>query len=401
MPTTSSQRTPTGIRARHARKCRSHDDGNCTCRPTYEAWVFSARDQRKIRKSFPTLVAAKVWRAEAATQLRRGTLRAPTRQTLDEAAALFIEGLDRGTILARNGERYKPSVRRAYSTDLNRYVLPAFGTLKLAEIRRSDVQTFVDRLLADGLSPSRIAGIVMPLRVICRRAIERDEIMVNPTAHVKLPAATGRRERVATPAEAAALLAALPDDERALWATAFYAGLRRGELRALRADDVDLDVGEIRVQRGWDDVEGEIAPKSEKGVRRVPIAGALRLILLEHKARTGRRGSDLIFGRTATAPFTPTWVRKRARAAWAAAAVGNFLRGDAAAVELQPIGLHECRHTYVSLMHAAGRSLEEIGDYVGHSSTHMTDQYRHLLHGARADAATALDALLASALDGH
>jgi hypothetical protein len=52
-------------------------------------------------------------------------------------------------------------------------------------------------------------------------------------------------------------------------------------------------------------------------------------------------------------------------------------------VELVPIGLHECRHTFVSLMHAAGRSLEEIGDYVGHTSTYMTGQYRHLLDGAR------------------
>jgi hypothetical protein len=47
-------------------------------------------------------------------------------------------------------------------------------------------------------------------------------------------------------------------------------------------------------------------------------------------------------------------------------------------------------------MHAAGRSLEEIGDYVGYSSAYMTDQYRHPLDGARADAAAALDALLAS-----
>jgi integrase len=63
-------------------------------------------------------------------------------------------------------------------------------------------------------------------------------------------------------------------------------------------------------------------------------------------------------------------------------------------VELELIGLHECRHTFVSLMVAAGRSLEEVGDYVGHSSAYMTDRYRHLLDGARVEAAAALDALL-------
>lgn len=60
-----------------------------------------------------------------------------------------------------------------------------------------------------------------------------------------------------------------------------------------------------------------------------------------------------------------------------------------------PIGLHESRHTCVSLMHVAGRSLEEIGDYVGHSSAYMTEEYHHLLDGARVEAAEALDALLA------
>jgi integrase len=46
-------------------------------------------------------------------------------------------------------------------------------------------------------------------------------------------------------------------------------------------------------------------------------------------------------------------------------------------------------------MAAAGRSLPEIGDYVGHTSAYMTDRYRHLLDGARDEAAAALDALLA------
>lgn len=169
-----------------------------------------------------------------------------------------------------------------------------------------------------------------------------------------------------------------------MWATAFYAGLRRGELRALRCDDINDASTLITVRRGWDDVEGEIGPKSRKGTRTVPIAGTLRLILLEHLARTGRRGTDLVFGRSASEPFTPTHVRKLAREAWGTA-------------KLKPIGLHEARHTYVTLMHAAGRSLEEIGDYVGHSSTYMTDRYRHLLEGQREQAADAFDAYLAKA----
>jgi integrase len=67
------------------------------------------------------------------------------------------------------------------------------------------------------------------------------------------------------PDECSKLLEALTVDDRPLWATAMYAGLRRGELMALRIEDVDLATGVIHVRRSWDAVEGEIAPKSIKG----------------------------------------------------------------------------------------------------------------------------------------
>jgi len=59
--------------------------------------------------------------------------------------------------------------------------------------------------------------------------------------------------RIASPsdAEAAASLAALYEGDRAIWATALYAGLRRGELLALGWQDVDLKAGLIRVQQSW------------------------------------------------------------------------------------------------------------------------------------------------------
>jgi hypothetical protein len=49
--------------------------------------------------------------------------------------------------------------------------------------------------------------------------------------------------------------------------------------------------------------------------------------------------------------------------------------------------MHERRHSYVSLMHDAGFSLERIGDYVGHSCAYMTDAYRHLFDGQETEAA--------------
>jgi integrase len=67
---------------------------------------------------------------------------------------------------------------------------------------------------------------------------------------------------------------------------------------------------------------------------------------------------------------------------------------------LVPIGLHECRHTFVLLCWDAGYSLERIGRYVGHSSAHMTDSYAHLLEGHEADFARGMDDYLARADSG-
>ena len=58
----------------------------------------------------------------------------------------------------------------------------------LTEVRRADVQDYVDRLRKRGLSPSTIANKLDPVRVIFRRALRRDEIAIDPTVELELPA---------------------------------------------------------------------------------------------------------------------------------------------------------------------------------------------------------------------
>jgi integrase len=143
-----------------------------------------------------------------------------------------------GFIRNRSGDPYKPSALRGYEQSLRARLLPAMGGAKLGDIRRSDVQRLVNRMMADGLGASTVRNSLMPLRAIYRQALALDEVAVNPTTGVQLPAVRGKRERIATPTEAAQLLAALPQRDRAVWATALYAGLRSGELQALTDEHV-------------------------------------------------------------------------------------------------------------------------------------------------------------------
>lgn len=368
----------TGIRARHARSCRSRDGARCNCQPSYEAAVYAQRDGRKVRKSFPTLAAAKRWRADATRQVGRGELRAAPQVTLSRAAAAWLSGARDGAVRNRSGDVYKPSVVRGYEQALRDRVLPDLGALRLGDVHRRDVQTLVGRMQAAGLGPSTIRNALMPLRAIYRD--RADDCPVNPTAGVRLPAVRGRRERIADPAEAAALLAALDGADGALFATAMYAGLRLGELRALLWADVDLAAGLIRVERSWDPQAGPVEPKSRAGRRRVPVAPVLRDALVEH--RMGSAGDGLVFGRAPGRPFNASTVVARAHRAWEAAG-------------LDPIGLHECRHTFASLMIHAGVNAKALSTYLGHASVTITfDRYGHLMPGSEGEAAGLLTAYL-------
>jgi integrase len=157
---------------------------------------------------------------------------------------------------------------------------------------------------------------------------------------------------------------------------------------------VNLAGGIIDVSASWDDVEGEVSPKSERGKRKVPIVGVLRDVLTALKASTGRGEDDFVFGPKPGVPFDPVAVWRNAGRSWKSE---NERRAKAKRPLLMPISLHELRHTFVSLMFDAGVPLERVGDFVGHSSLYMVDQYRHLIEGAEAEAAKRFDEYLARA----
>lgn len=391
------RRATTGIRKRHTRPCASRRGGKCDCDGSWEASVWDRREKKKLRATFSTQAAAKAWQQDSAVSVRRNRMRASTISVTVEAAGLaWLEAAERGEILSRHRKAYKPSVLRSYRADLTRYVFPELGAMRLADVRADDVQELVDDLVGRGLSGSKCRNVLVALQAVYRR--HRRQVPVNPTRDIDLPEPAGVREWSGTPEDARAHLEALDDDDRALWATAWFAGLRRGELRALRVENLhglDSETGErwIEVAHAWDDKAGEIAPKSAAGVRVVAIPETLRSTLLAHVQRTRRRGRDFVFGRTATEPFTTSLVRRRALEACAAAAVGAFFRNEPGVVE--SVTLHLCRHAYRSFLGDAGIPEERCDRYLGHSSSKVGRRYLHAIIGQLDADARTLDGYLA------
>ena len=353
---------PTGIRRRHRRACSGGD-----CRCGWEASVGSGSGAR-LRKTFRTLGEARSWRADAQRQLASKELRPDRSPKLRDAATALLDGMEDGSVRNRSGHRYKPSAIRSYREALNAHLLPHLGPLRLDEIARRDVQALADKLAA-ARSPSTVRNALLPLRVIYKRALRDGEATQNPCQGIDLPAREEAERTPPTRADAVDLVAGVEDDRQALWATALYAGLRKGELRALAWGDLDFDQGVIRVERSMDGRGRLVAPKSRAGRRSVPMPTTLRTLLIEHKLRAG--GSTYVFGR-GERPL-PLHVQRTANG----------------------FGLHDCRHAYASFMIAAGCNLKTLSAFMGHSSVTITaDRYGHLFPGSESEARSLLDRYL-------
>jgi integrase len=112
------------------------------------------------------------------------------------------------------------------------------------------------------------------------------------------------------------------------------------------------------------------------------MLAVLRNHLDEHLLATGRSGDELAFGRTPHDAFVASTLSDHADTAWKSA-------------KLDRITLHQCRHTFASLLIAAGENPKAVQEFMGHSTITMTfDLYGHLFPGSRDEARVRMDAYL-------
>lgn len=299
---------------------------------------------------------------------------APVFPTVAEALEAFLTGAEAGRKWARGGRSFAPKTLRDYRRDVDLWIAPAVGPMPVDKLRRSQIQALVDEveMLRSGQKARNVATV---LQTLYRHLLPRHDELSDPTQGLQLPAGSEPRQRVATPAELALLLAALPERDRAPLALAGLAGLRAAEVRALRVGNVELERGLIVVEAGWDSVEGRQALKHRRDgeSREAPIFAALRPYLEDQLATlgpevasdallipgTGRWGDRIGEGQAFS---REAWVT-RARKAWADA-------------ELTPIGLHEARHSFASWLVLGGYDVATIADWIGHRHVSTTlDRY--------------------------
>jgi len=281
---------------------------------------------------------------------------------------------------------------------LDNHVLPHFGAMQMSAIRPSDVRTFVSKLTGAKKAPSTVKAIYLTTAQVFSQAVLDGIIAKTPCAGVGLPRDRHSDEmHFLTPGQVNDLATELTDRYKALVYVAAYAGLRAGELVALRVDSLDLGElgGTIAVTGAASEVRGRLifGPTKTGRNRTVAIPRFLSAMLSDHINQypspegfvfTAREGGPIRHRNFYRRHFRPAVLSARTTAV-------EDDRDD----EAIPEGLrfHDLRHTCAALLIANGRHLEEVKDHLGHGSIRTTsDRYGHLFPSARKALAESLEA---------
>ena len=307
--------------------------------------------------------------------------------TFDVAARRYLAsrttiGLKRGSI-------------SGYECQLRCHLLPAFGERPLNAISPEEIEAFIANQRERGQAVNSVLRQIGLLGAIFNYEIKRGRCERNPLRMIDMPRQVQPDEiHYLTVQELERLIEVVPlcrtlgRLQRVLYLTAAMTGLRRGELLALRWQDVDFNVGVVRVRRSYG--RGEFGtPKSRRSNRAVPLAERVRRELERHRLQSVFTAPhDLVFAHPLSGRvLDPSRIRKEFQA-------------DRAAAGLRPLRFHDLRHTFGTRMAAAGAPLRALQEWLGHSDYKTTMLYADYAPDSSQGAAWAARAF-ASAPDGR
>lgn len=269
-----------------------------------------------------------------------------------------------------------PRTREIYRHQLERHVLPKvddtvppLGDFALNELTPEVIRGWYQALVINR-SRSIAAKAYVRLRQVLNQAVDDERILRNPCRIRRGGVEHHDEQRFATMVELLELARAVPERYRAMILTAGLAGLRQGELLALRRRDVDLRAGVIKVRLKRQQLDsGEIIenePKSEAGKRTVALPEPLIDELRMHLSRFVDKGVDAyVYTSSDGEPIERNNFRKRV---WLPATRATRMRG---------LRFHDLRHTAGTLAARTGATTKELMKRLGHSSANAALIYQH------------------------
>lgn len=345
-----------------------------------------------------TLRDAQAERTRLLHELNTGDYVEPSQLSLTDYLKDWLDR-QRHNVSAKTHERYSEIVRK--------HLIPALGHHRLAKLKPLHIQRAHTKALEEGrrdgkggLSALTVKHHHRVLSQALRQAVRLQLIPRNPCEAIDPPRPERKEMKVLNREDVGRLLKEV--DGKALHIPVLLAvltGMRRGEVLALRWQDVDLDRATLAVTQTLEQTAAGLAfkpPKTARSRRKISLSPHIIDKLRRHRNRQKEQrlragpmfeDHDLVCSQEDGRPRNPRTLTKEFR---------RLTKRLGLAVRF-----HDLRHTHISLLFAEGVHPKVASEIAGHASVAITlDTYSHMLPGLQEDAADRLDAALQPFLDG-
>lgn len=317
---------------------------------------------------------------KATRERDQGMLPLTTSPTMAQFLENWLSSVN-SSVRIRSFERYQGIVTK--------HLVPGIGRVKLDKLTPAHVQSLLDAKLASGLAPRSVQALRIVLGAALKQGMRWQMIARNVAELVDGPKVPHHEMHVLSPEQARTFLAACQAERlEALYLLALATGLRRGELLALKWEDIDLDAGRLSVRRALSRscTQGILIaePKTVQGRRTLrlssPLAAALkahRKRQLEQRLQTGPEWCEdgYVFTTSIGTTIDPR-------------NLALDFRRMLAKAKLPVIRFHDLRHTAATIALSQDVHPKIVSEMLGHSRISLTlDVYSHSLPTLQVEAA--------------
>lgn len=297
----------------------------------------------------------------------------------------WLEDTSRPSVSAGSYEGYESVVRV--------HLIPRVGHVPLDRLTPQHVTRMMADMARDGVPTPRIRYARTVLGIALSQAVRWRWLPHNVVTFTDPPRVTKPRIDPLTPEQAQLFLAGIKGHRlEALYVTAILLGLRRGELIALRWQDIDFERSDLTVAGSTQRLKGGLQrtePKTARSYRTIRMPRSVRTSLQEHRKRQLARstpdrewrgnGEGLVFISSVGTAIEPKNVLRDFK---------KLLEG----LELPRHRFHDLRHTFASIALQQGVPIHVVSNILGHASIRITiDTYGHIYDQSRQAAADMID----------
>ncbi len=364
---------------------RGHGEGSIYHRNDGR-WAASISLEDRKRKTFYGKTRKEVQEQlkVALREQQQGLLLAGPQQTVEQFLTQWLED-HKGVIRIRTYERYEELARL--------HILPVLGQHPLQKLTPQHIQAFYTKKLKEGLSPTTVNLLHALLHKALDDAVRLGAVTRNASDAATAPSRAHYEIQPLSMEQAQQFLAAARGHSmEALFVLAITTGMRRGEILAIKWQDVQFERNMLQVRRIFTRQPGnryiEAKPKTEKSRRSILLAPMVVALLKQHRTRQMearlKAGSqwqerDLVFCTSLGTPLNPNKVVDRFK---------TLLKRAG----LPEIRFHDLRHSAATILLSMEIHPKVVQELLGHNQISMTmDIYSHVLPTMQRDAVSKLN----------